>query len=307
MDLYNDAVKRKEKLNKLEKNHLMGIMLNATKTKMSSNSHKIALQKIEKLIDDAVANRDRNNSKKLSFVDVGAILTDLRIFREIFPSSEELKNKSGPANDGKDKTSNNKNAKKYQNYKDIKSELKNVKNQEKRKRQEVDFYEQIWMILNPENREAIKSDLFAEFIKILFSPISTSVKDIASILKEFIQAAFFLTANQDTFHISPLTEKELSEEEIWPLEKLVREFLNMKENILAYQHIGNKSKKLEDDIKKLNKEQLVFQPNPNKRDYNSRSNFFEERLPALLMRDELKKQSLEERKKEIDEDVNKLI
>lgn len=62
-------------------------------------------------------------------------------------------------------------------------ELKNVRDNEKRRKVEIDFYEQIWILLNPDNNEFIKVNILAEFLKILFSPVSSSVKEISSVLK----------------------------------------------------------------------------------------------------------------------------
>ena len=62
-------------------------------------------------------------------------------------------------------------------------ELKNVRDNEKRRKIEIDFYEQIWLVLNPDNNEFIKVNILSEFLKILFSPVSSSVKEISSVLK----------------------------------------------------------------------------------------------------------------------------
>ena len=281
---------------------MMGILLNASKTKISNNSHRIAINKIEKLIDEAVEKQQKN--KRITFIDVGLVLEDLRIFRQIF-------------SDNKNNTEDlEKNKQKYQSYKDIKLELNNVNEKEKRKKIEVDFYEQVWLTLNPENKDFIKSDIFSEFLKILFSPVASSVKEISSILKQFLLAAFFLNSNPDSIkqYISPITEKVISEEEIWPLDKLVKEFLNLKENILAYQNIKNLSKSTKEDIEKYNTEQASFKPkirkNPNylnlnneNKNFKSRSNFFFSRLPTLIERDKLRRQVLNEMKKESEEQV----
>ncbi len=277
LQLYQDAIKRKEKLQKIEYNNMMAIILNSSKTKISNNSHRIAINKIEKLIDSSVEKFQKE--KKLSFINIGEILTDLKIFREIFPDKGD--------NDSQNRV---------QSYRDIKLELKSVREIQKRKKAEVDFYEQLWITLNPENKETIKSDVFSEFLKILFSPVASSVKEISSILKQFLLAAFFLNSNPDEpkLFISPITERNLAEEEIWPLEKLVKEFLELKENILAYQHIHNPSKKLQEE---LSQERSKISK------YKSRSNFWEERLQALVDREKLRKQVLEEMKKENDDNV----
>ncbi len=309
---------------------MMAILLNASKTKISNNSHRIAITKIERLIDEAVTKHEKN--KKLSFIDIGLILEDLRIFRQIFaehnnnqnsnPKQQlQLNNASSPAQEAEllsRKMENN-----YQSYKDIKIELKNVKEREKRKKAEVDFYEQIWLTLNPDNKDFTKSDIFAEILKILFSPVASSISEISNILKQFLLAAFFLNSNPEAVreYVSPITEKVLAEEEIWPLDKLVKEFLGLKENILAYQNTGNLSKNTKEELEKFKKEQISFRPkilknsaflsnipesigNLNENRFKSRSNFFFQRLPTLIERDKLRRQVLEEMKKESEEQVN---
>jgi hypothetical protein len=292
IELYQDALKRKEKQQKLEYNNMMGIMLNASKTKISNNSHRIAINKVEKMIEAAVSKFEKEK-KKLSFIEVGEILTELKLFREIFPNEE----------------SENENKKKYQNHKDIKLELGAVKEREKRKKAEVDFYEQLWLCLNPDNKKSIKSEIFTEFMKILFSPVASSVKEITSVLQQFLKAAFFLNLNQeeDKNYVSPITEKNLTEEDIWPLEKLVQEFLALKENILAYQNIHNLSKKLVEDIDQSKKQKLNFQPNTGPKKYVSRSNFFEERIPVLMNLEKMRLQVIEETKKELEKNVKIIL
>jgi hypothetical protein len=286
-DLYADAIKRKEKLQKIEYHNMMEIMLNASKTKISNNSHRIAIMKIERWIEEVIQQKEKQ--KRLNFIDIGEVLWELRIFREVF-----------------DHNAGEQDSKRYKSYKDIRQELKNTKESERRKRAEIDFYEQFWMILNPDNKELIKSDIAGEFLKILFSPVASSVKEISSVLKQFLSAAFFLNseASESKTFISPITEKTICENEIWPLEKLVREFLGLKENMLAYQQIKNVSKKTQDEIAKSERENLSFQPNATDKKYVSRSNFFQERVQALMDRDRLRKQVLEEMKKENEEVVS---
>ena len=114
------------------------------------------------------------------------------------------------------------------------------------------------MTLNPDNKDFIKSDILSEILKILFSPVASTVAEISSILKQFLLAAFFLNSNPESVKefVSPITDKVIPEEEIWPLDKLVKEFLNLKENILAYQNIGNLSKNTKEELEKFKKEQI---------------------------------------------------
>ena len=289
LSLYKEAEKRKEKREKIEYNNMMNIMLNASKVKMSNNSHKIAINKIEKMIDDTI--RKYENDKKITFINAGEILTDLKIFRETFPKDDK--------NNNNNNNNNNKNNY-YQSYKDIQLEMINTKESEIRKQKEVNFYEQLWLTLNPGNNKFIKSDIFSEILKILLTPVNANIKEISEILKQFLLTAFFLNSNPEEVkkYISPITEKEISDEEIWPIEKLVKEFLSLKENLLAYQGLKHFNKSMQKEIDNTKKE-LSFKPKIN--EDTSNWNYYSERLPALIEREKLRQQVLEEMKKENEE------
>ena len=124
------------------------------------------------------------------------------------------------------------------------------------------------------------------------------MKEISSILKQFLLAAFFLSSNpeENKYYISPITEKQLAEDDIWPLDKLVKEFLKLKDNILAYQNIQNNKKRFSEELEKASKLK--------QESYKSRSNFWEERLNALMDREKLRLQVLEEMKKDNDQNVS---
>lgn len=76
----------------IEENNVMNILLNSNKTKISNNSHKIALNKIEKYIEYIIFTYDQEKTKKISFFDLGNILTELKVFREIFKKETKVQN-----------------------------------------------------------------------------------------------------------------------------------------------------------------------------------------------------------------------
>ena len=277
--LYEEASKRREKKAKLEYNTMMNILLDATKSKISNNSHKIAISKTEKMIDEIIE-RHNNNEKTISFITLGEILTDLKIFRETFPKDEKTKQQ---------------NSKAFNNIKDVRLEITNTKESNKRKQQEINFYEQLWMTINPGNQSTIKTNTISEIIKILFAPVNSNVKDISEIFRQFLVTAFFLNSNPQEVkrYISPITNKDMNENEIWSIEKLVREFLLLKENLLAYKEIKHISKNMKNN---LNQNKPSFKPETNE---NIKGwNYFTERLPTLIERKKLRLQVLNEMKEE---------
>ena len=70
----------------------MNILLNANKTKISNNSHKIAINEIEKYIEFVIYTYDREKTKKITFIDLGYILTELKVFREILKEENKKQN-----------------------------------------------------------------------------------------------------------------------------------------------------------------------------------------------------------------------
>ena len=281
--LYEEASKRREKKEKIENDAMMNILLNATKSKISNNSHKIAISKTEKMIDEIIT-KHMNNDKTISFITFGEILTELKIFRETFPKDTNSEPKSED--------------KQFQNFKEIQMEIINMKETGKRKQKEVNFYEQLWIIINPGNKPTIKANIVSEIIKILFAPVNSNVKDISEILRKFLITAFCLNSNPEEVkkYISPITDKDIKEDEIWSIEKLVKEFLSLKQNSLAYQEIKHLSKNMQSD---LEHKTLSFKPKINQ---NTKGwNYFNERLPALVEREKLKLQVLEEMRKENEE------
>lgn len=264
----------------------MEILINSSKNKISNKSYQIAINKIEKDIDQAVSAVCDIKSNRINFIQLGEIFAILNIFREIFPIDSNKRSKD----------------KKFQSYREIKMELKSIKHQEKRKKREVDFYEQLWMILNPDNKSEIRADTTREFLKILFSPLSSSIEEISLILSKFLQASFFLNSNNENSKniISPITEKSILEENLWPIDKLVREFLNLRENLLAYQRIHNYTSRAIENINKDRKD-WTFKPSIPNIPTKYAEIDFEDRISKFM---ELRKDKLGKISKEIEEQVS---
>ena len=259
-DLYQDAIKRKEKLEKLDYNNMMEILINSSKHKISTKSYQISLQKIEKSIDQAFEKIIKTS--EINFFQLGEILTILGVLRETFDLQEKQKD-----------------PKKIQNVKEIEIELKKNRKSDQRKKQEIQFLEQLWMILNPENAK-MKANTTKEFLKILFSPINANAKEVADILFKFLQASLFLnTSGQSDQIISPLSLKQIDESELWSLEMLVKEFFQLKDNLLAYKGIGNIKPNSAIEIQNSHKK-LTFKPQVNTKntkidqDFDKRNEIF---------------------------------
>lgn len=56
--------------------------------------------------------------------------------------------------------------------------------------------------------------------------------------------------NDERIYISPITLKNVPNDNIWDIEKFTKEFLNLKINILAYMTTNNPSKNLAQEIER---------------------------------------------------------
>jgi len=292
INLFNESRLIEEKKKLVEDTEKQNIKFLSSKPKINNNSQIICINKTEKYIEDIVKLYNKNDA--VNFIEFGQILTDLKVLTEVFP---------------KNKTEQ----KEFMSYKNVKTNLISSKMQEKRRKREINFYEQIWIVLNPNNLSSIKVDILIECIKILFCLASSTVKEITIMLNEFLQAAFFLSSNPDEEKniISPVTDCKMEEKDLWSLDKIVCEFLALKENKLAYKPVHHYRQKSLERLEKIQKENFSFTPNANLNKPGHRkthsSNFFESRVPAMISREKLRLQILGEMKKENDEIVSIVI
>ena len=236
--LYDDAVKKKQKMENIYKNNLAKIQLNSTKNKINKKSYQIALEHDDKKIEHVINKYSNKNNKKeeLSIVDIAQIFQELKIFRKLLE------------NINVNKLSN------INNIKDFKNKISiAIKEGEVRKNEELDFLEQTWNILNSEQKSYIRKDIFEGLIKILFASMG-NVNDIINIVKQYLQAALF---GEGIIELSDRNRKDDRLE----LRNYIKKFFKLKENIIAYQNINNyNSKKFEKIIKERNSN-LTFEPN----------------------------------------------
>ena len=302
-ELYIDALKRKEKQDKINNVKVKEAMINSASHKLSNKSYQISINKIEKNIDNVFSLVDSENIGEVNFYQLGEVLYYLNIFRESFNTNGVSSTSQILSNSNLDaKKHINDHLKSFYSYKDIQNNLKQNKKSEIRKKKEILFIEQLWITLNPESKFTIKVEMIKEFLKILCSPLSSSIKETSDILIQFLEAYFFLDEHQSKKLISPVTEKSMTKDEIWSIEKLVKEYLNLKENILAYTGIGNHKKKI--NTEEENKE-LTFKPKTtiNKKNIPINNIDFETRVRKY---EENKKEKIDKKQKELEEkEINK--
>lgn len=302
VELYTDALKRKDRKEKNENDKK-----NLTQSyKLSNKSYQIAINKIEKLIDiafESIANKSFEG--KIGFFQLGEILYSIKLFRESFNRNDFIYTKSKQNRQAKENEENayeqielikkTKLNKQYLTYKDIQTSVKLLKKREYRKEREILFVEQLWLLLNNEENEfeddKIEIIKVKEFLKILYSPICSSIHEISEIIESFLE---IITRKQSYY--SPVIEKVVNKDYIWSIPRLIKEFLNLKENSLAYIEIGHHRKQNENNEFTFKPKISSFAPKETKSKFQLNEMSFEKRNEYY---DSIKREKIEKIEKEV--------
>ena len=232
--LYEDALKKKKKIENINRNTISEYKLNSTRPKINKVSYRISLKYSDKKIESIL----NKYSNELNIIDIALILTDLKIFRKLLQN----------INANKLKNINN-----FEEFKNIISIA--IKENEIRKIKELDFLEQIWNLIytkNEKNQNFVKNDILEGFLKILFSSTG-NISDILNILEQYIKAASF----------SQILDK-------LNIKKCIKNFFELKENIIAYKNINDFNDEKYEKIIKEKYKDLTFAPNTTKNEsYNN--------------------------------------
>ena len=233
--LYDDAIKKRQKYETINRNTITENKLNSNRSKINKVSYQISMQKEDKKIESVIKKYSKND--ELNIIDICLILQELKIFRNLLQ---------------------NINVNKLANITDI-NEFKNrisivIKDNEIRKKKELDFIEQIWNLLSIQKRK-INNDIFEGFLKILFSSLG-NINDTYNIIKQYLTVVYFGEQIQDNL------DKRIKE--------CIQNFFSLKQNIIAYKNINNHNDEKYKKIIKENEKNLTFCPNIKKdNDYNS--------------------------------------
>jgi len=221
----NNKIRSKEpkinKVNKLEKTINTKKQMTKSKSsdsfnikyKMNNKSNKINSTYNEKLISRIINNNSKN--KKISILGIVKSFHDLKIINLLI-----LKNDI--------------------DLEQLKEIAENIdEKEESQKKKELEFIEQIWFLLNQNDKEFINEEIFENFIKLIY-PYSMHLKQSTILyVKEYIKVVNFMEPknyikNIDEYYYSPLRHKSFSKNEVWPIEKIVQTFFELKMNSIAY-------------------------------------------------------------------------
>ena len=165
------------------------------------------IQKLENLINQYSLNEE------LSIIDMIKCLYNLRIINELINNSKQNFNL---------------------NIKKIKEIINNIKENEFRKKEELQFIEQLWFILNPSMNDYINNKLFLEFLRILLTvnnklTNNDRIKQLSTDIENLLNKYNIINEdkNDNELLISPLTNKVYKASDKWSLPKLVKLFLKI--------------------------------------------------------------------------------
>jgi len=282
---------------------------------------------IEQIINKYSVLNKKINIKYINIIGMALSLRDMKIFREFF----NFKNNNNNVNTNND------------NYTllDLKNIILSVDKKEIRKIKEINFLQQTWLILNPEQNEYINKDIFIGLLKIIFAPEGT-IKEIESLLNKYLDAVLIggdistkvLLQNQnqnmginnnnkgnntENILFSPITKKKLTYDDIWPLSKYIKTFFELKKNLIAYKTTNNLSR---DKYSNINLKHEKIQSNiintnytlnnanisdKNKNKNNKKPFNFDKLYKTFLEKEEHKKMTLEQMRKKKDMDELKQL
>ena len=181
-----------------------------------------------------------------------------------------------------------------------KLDLNNL-NENVQKQKEVDFVEQIWFLLNPNNKKVINNEIFECFIKLLF-PYTNNLKQSAiEYIEEYIKIINFMEPksdikNNDEYFYSPLRNEYFPKNKKWSTEKIIQTFFELKRNRIAYKK----------NFEKINKEENKNNENKKKKKTNLN---FDELYESFMIKKEAREKTLnimrEEQEKEKEEIISK--
>ena len=245
--LYEDANYKKEKKKQVYLTENKNIKYNANIKKINRNSYDMVIERINKRINNIINKYSKDD--QLSIVNIVQCLYDLKIINEI------IKNNSQNID---------------LNFKKLKNIVNNIKEKDYKKLDELEILEQLWLIINPFKQKNINSKLFFEFLKILFSSNDINInhdkiKEMSSNIEIILKNNIYEYNKREYIdsYITPLTDNRYEKKDLWSIPKLIKKFLVLKNNIIAYKNTDYEYKKEEinQKLKEEDEKELTFEPN----------------------------------------------
>jgi len=234
--LYQEAREKKARGKEQEAEEKQNLSKVANSNKISSNSIKIVLKKVEAALRNII--QQSENAKhpgSIDFADLGVILSRLGVFQNLeFNQDDHDPNQSSLS-------------------------LNKSKMKPQRLSQEIAFHENLWKILTQASHdtELVPCEIIFKFLMTLVE-YKTTPTDSSALLKE-IMRLYCVQNNQEFDYDSFKTEREL-----WDLEKLVVEFRKLFDDKTSYLNLYGPQK----IVPQRKKSRDSFKPKINDRSKN---------------------------------------
>ena len=244
--LYEDANNKKEKLNQicLTENNL--IISNANSKKINNNSYNMAIDRINKRIDNAIKKYSKNG--KISILGLTQCLFELNVITELIKIKDNIQDVNNDLD-----------------FVELQSIIESINGKDFKKLEEVEFIEQSWFLVNPAQTKYINNMILSEILKILFSS-NNNIKDLSNSIKKTFEK-YNINKNEENeneeennLYSSPLRNKQYNTNELWPLTKFIKIFLKLKTNLKAYKDNDYQKGDIYNNIIKERDKDLTFQP-----------------------------------------------
>ena len=258
-ELLNEiGVNQKEKLKEKYMTENEKIKSDANIKKINNNAYDMAIKGMNKKIDKIIELLNITG-EKISIVEMVQILCLLRIINALV-KTEQIKDL---------------------NIKDLKLVVENRNKNDYKKLEELEFIEQLYFIINPTLEKNINCKMFTDLIKILFSSDNSKIKNISQEIKNLLdEYKIDSKNNKEGIYISPLREEQTFEQkDIWAIPKLIKSFLKLKTDKMAYKNnfFEFKREQLKNNLIEEKEKELKFHPEINKKNFvfkNSKYDYY---------------------------------
>ena len=258
-ELLNEiGVNQKEKLKEKYMTENEKIKSDANIKKINNNAYDMAIKGMNKKIDKIIELLNIT-SEKITIVEMVQILCLLRIINALV-KTEQIKDL---------------------NIKDLKLVVENRNKNDYKKSEELEFIEQLYFIINPTLEKNINCKMFTDLVKILFSSDNSKIKNISQEIKNLLdEYKIDSKNNKEGIYISPLREEQTFEnKDIWPIPKLIKSFLKLKSDKMAYKnnYFEFKREQLKNNLIEEKEKELKFHPEINKKNFvfkNSKYDYY---------------------------------
>ena len=247
--LYEDANMKQKKKNREYIKQNNDIIYNANKKKMNDNSYNMVNNRLNKKIDNAINKFQKNY--KLNIVNMTQVLYELNIINELIKPKDIIK----------DINVNNE-----LDLGELQAMAESVKDKDMKKSEEVELIEQLWYLLNPKLDESFNCEILSIFLKLFFCANYTQKElevCITSLLENYkINNAEKKEEEEEEKekYKSPLRDIIYDKNQIWPLTKFIKVFLNLKRNMKAYRENDYTKGDVYNNIIKEKDKELTFEP-----------------------------------------------